>query len=101
MQETSAIRPPSAPPLPSPTFRDPKEKHPTKGTQRIPAHDVPLVYVRTLWARRARRELFWGKDVVHVVQTAPPPPTCSSNGFRNVHLLCLETKHGSAWVGRH
>ena len=38
-------------------FWDPEEEHPTKGARRIPAHDVPLVYVRLLWAYSARREL--------------------------------------------
>ena len=45
-----------------------------KGIRHVPAHDATLVYGRTLWARSALREFFLEKDVVRVVQTAPPPP---------------------------
>ena len=34
-------------------------EHPRKGTGHVPGHDVPLVYVRSLWTRSARRERFF------------------------------------------
>ena len=77
-------------------FQDPKEEHPTKGTRRVPAHDAPLLYVRTLWARSARRDLFFflEKDVVHVVQT-PSPPRAPPKGFETYTNSALKT----AWFG--
>ena len=61
-----------------------------KGTGRVPAHDVPLVYVRSLWAHSARRECFFGKGAVHAVQTAPPP-VAPPTGFGTYISLALKT----------
>ena len=43
-----------------------------KGVRRIRANQVPVVYVRSLWAHTARSNLLFGKGISHVVQTPPP-----------------------------
>ena len=96
--QINAIRPLSLPlltrPLPSPMFRDPKEEHPMKGTPRVRVQDAPLPHVRTLCARSARRELFFEKDVVHMVQT-PPTPRAPPKGLETYINSALRT----AWFG--
>ena len=90
---TSAIRPPSFTSFNSTTsithVSGPQGGAPHEGHATCSGTCAPLVYVHTLWACCARRELFFfEKDVVHVVGTPPSPR--SSKGFLNIHQLCLE-----------
>ena len=83
-------------PLPSPMFWDPKEEHPTKGMRRVPAHNAPLLYVRTLWARSARGYIvFLKRRSARGADPPPPPPCAPPKGFETYINSALKT----AWFG--
>ena len=75
-----------------------------KGTRRAGAHNVQPVCGHSAYARCGlvvRGEKFFLPKERSARVAMPPPPPLSSEGLSNIHQVCLETKHGSAWVGRH